>query len=411
MWTYVIIEPVLISLSQVQLTQELALNPCKSVSRLSQTKPMYEMKLLQNTLTKIARLLQIGYGSAGAAIISKNMSGDAFNPIMPGRKVHAVFGFCDIRRFTDITECLQEHVMMFTNTIGHIVHHAAYSFHGHANKNIGDAFLLVWNIPDDSAEVTRIKQARPPAHLAPTIINDDNDDDDDNHAFLFFDEEGSKTIKQLKMMAQHSLYVHPDPRDHPQHHHHQPPPPPQLQDVATVADNALMAFLKTMVDIDNSSKLIEYETHPALRERFPELPCFHVKMGYGLHAGWAIDGAIGSRYKIDASYLSSDVNLTSALESTSKIYRVPLIMSHTFYHLLSPYVQRFCRCIDCVLLDTCSTPIALYTCDYVNTDMRQFQGMTDLPTLQLGLVHGFISTFDKGLQAYFTGSCGWTFVR
>ena len=27
-------------------------------------------------------------------------------------------------------------------------------------------------------------------------------------------------------------------------------------------------------------------------------------MGFGLHVGWAIEGAIGSEYKIDASYLS-----------------------------------------------------------------------------------------------------------
>jgi len=58
--------------------------------------------------------------------------------------------------------------------------------------------------------------------------------------------------------------------------------------VATVADNALMAFLKTMVDIDNSSKLREYKSHKILQERFDS--AFAVKMGYGLHVGWAIDG-------------------------------------------------------------------------------------------------------------------------
>ena len=28
-----------------------------------------------------------------------------------------------------------------------------------------------------------------------------------------------------------------------------------------------------------------------------------VTLGFGLHCGWAIEGAIGSEYKIDASYL------------------------------------------------------------------------------------------------------------
>ena len=41
-------------------------------------------------------------------------------------------------------------------------------------------------------------------------------------------------------------------------------------------------------------------------------------MGFGLHVGWAIEGAIGSNYKIDASYLSPNVNLASRLEAACK---------------------------------------------------------------------------------------------
>jgi hypothetical protein len=33
-----------------------------------------------------------------------------------------IFGFCDIRNFTDATEVLQEGVMVFVNEIGAIVH-------------------------------------------------------------------------------------------------------------------------------------------------------------------------------------------------------------------------------------------------------------------------------------------------
>ena len=41
-------------------------------------------------------------------------------------------------------------------------------------------------------------------------------------------------------------------------------------------------------------------------------------MNFGLHIGWGIEGAIGSNHKIDASYLSPNVNLASRLESVSK---------------------------------------------------------------------------------------------
>lgn len=68
--------------------------------------------------------------------------------MMPGKKVMAIFGFCDIRQFTDTTEALQEKVMLFVNEIARIVHGVVNEFLGVPNKNIGDAFLMVWKIPE-----------------------------------------------------------------------------------------------------------------------------------------------------------------------------------------------------------------------------------------------------------------------
>jgi class 3 adenylate cyclase len=68
--------------------------------------------------------------------------------MIPGKKMIAIFGFCDIRNFTDATEVLQEEVMLFVNEIAEIVHGTVDYFSGAANKNIGDAFLLVWKFPD-----------------------------------------------------------------------------------------------------------------------------------------------------------------------------------------------------------------------------------------------------------------------
>jgi len=38
--------------------------------------------------------------------------------------------------------------MVFVNEIGEIVHSIVDFYMGNANKNIGDAFLLVWKYPD-----------------------------------------------------------------------------------------------------------------------------------------------------------------------------------------------------------------------------------------------------------------------
>jgi class 3 adenylate cyclase len=66
---------------------------------------------------------------------------------MKGNKTMAIYGFCDIRKFTETTEALQEKVMLFVNDIAKIVHGVSCEFLGIPNKNIGDAFLIVWKIP------------------------------------------------------------------------------------------------------------------------------------------------------------------------------------------------------------------------------------------------------------------------
>ena len=47
--------------------------------------------------------------------------------------------------------------MLFVNEIGEIVHGVVDQFSGAANKNIGDAFLLVWKIHDEDVERDEIE--------------------------------------------------------------------------------------------------------------------------------------------------------------------------------------------------------------------------------------------------------------
>ena len=58
-------------------------------------------------------------------------------------------------------------------------------------------------------------------------------------------------------------------------------------------------------------------------------PPYHLKvhLGLGLHLGWAIEGTIGSRFKIDASYLSPNVNVAARLEAATHQFGCPLLMS------------------------------------------------------------------------------------
>lgn len=56
--------------------------------------------------------------------------------------------------------------MLFVNIIGQIVHRSVHEHNGKANRNLGDAFLLVWKLPQNTHNsATYINRTKPPEHL------------------------------------------------------------------------------------------------------------------------------------------------------------------------------------------------------------------------------------------------------
>eukprot|EP01017_Pseudomicrothorax_dubius_P002834 TRINITY_DN10243_c0_g1_i2.p1 TRINITY_DN10243_c0_g1~~TRINITY_DN10243_c0_g1_i2.p1 ORF type:complete len:923 (-),score=216.37 TRINITY_DN10243_c0_g1_i2:139-2907(-) len=256
-----------------------------------------EVVIIEQSIMKIATLLALGFGDAGSNIIATNMArGGDLDPMLPGQRKFAIFGFCDIRQFTDATEILQKDVMVFVNSIAEIVHAAVDRFAGSANKNIGDAFLLVWKIPETEEERNA-----------------------DGHQGL----RNTRTVRNL-------------------------------------ADLSLIAFMKIWAQINRSPVLNTYRSKPELIKR---LPNYRVKMGFGLHIGWAIEGAIGSEFKIDASYLSPNVNMASRLEAATKQFGVPILISSALYNFFSSTTKEKCRQIDYVTVKGSLQPIGLFTVD------------------------------------------------
>jgi len=127
-----------------------------------------------------------------------------------------------------------------------------------------------------------------------------------------------------------------------------------------VADLALFSFVKVLAKINKLTHILEYRQHTALNTR---MPGYQVKMGFGLHQGWAIEGAIGSFFKIDASYLSPNVNMASRLEYATKQYGVSILVSGPFATLLSAPIKKYLREIDNVTVKGSVLPITLNTVD------------------------------------------------
>jgi class 3 adenylate cyclase len=120
---------------------------------------------------------------------------------------------------------------------------------------------------------------------------------------------------------------------------------------------------------------MDYRKDPGLLERMPN---YTVNMGFGLHYGWAIEGAIGSMFKIDASYLSPNVNMSSRLEAATRQYGVPILVSGPIYDIFTDDIKMLCRELDTVTVKGSIMPIRLYTVDvdfnHLNQKKDRFEG-------------------------------------
>jgi len=115
--------------------------------------------------------------------------------------------------------------------------------------------------------------------------------------------------------------------------------------VSEIADRSLMAFVKILAELRRSEDIEWYNSHKTLRHQIDR---WRVRIGMAIHVGWAIEGPVGSDFKIDASYLSPTVALCELLESSTKVYGLPLIISESQYKILSLRAKERMRKIDVV---------------------------------------------------------------
>lgn len=270
----------------------------KELYAMMKEKAKFETSLLESIIVKIGALLALGFGEAGSAIIAENMAAEGkINPMLEGKKTYAVFGFCDIHQFSEVTTILESDIMSFVNLVADIVHNCVDDYAGAPNKNIGDAFLLIWKLP-----------------LEELIVDND------------------KKVQNMKGG-------------------------PKTQ--ATI-DMAIFAFIKIIAKINKSEKLEHYQHDERIKK---ELENYKLRMGFGLHIGWGIEGAIGSQYKIDASYLSPNVNMASRLEAATRQFGVTMLISGKIHTNCSEPYKKIMRHVDKVTVKGSIDPIDLFTVD------------------------------------------------
>mmetsp|Transcript_4336 Transcript_4336/g.4340 ORF Transcript_4336/g.4340 Transcript_4336/m.4340 type:complete len:869 (-) Transcript_4336:157-2763(-) len=287
----------------------------------------YETRLLEDTIEKITGLLRVGFGEAGAGIISANLNLEdnsaVINPLIPGLRIYAIFGFCDIHHFEEINEKLGKDIMTFVNTIALVVHTSVHDWRGQSNKNLGQAFLVVWRIGDEQTlnEILHSNPVKPAAIAPPSSSN------------KHYGKKPKTNAIDLR----------------------------RVPGVDILADSALIAYLKIIAELNRASGILKYREDTRLT--YNGTHDFKVRMGFGLHAGWAIEGAVGSLQKVDATYLSPHVNMAARLETSSKQYGVPILMSQNVFDLMSDDGRKYCRRLDVITVKGSEVPIGIYTYD------------------------------------------------
>jgi len=179
----------------------------------------------------------------------------------------------------------------------------------------------------------------------------------------------------------------------------QPSPAETVAAETKMCDGALTAFRRCVRTIAMSSKLQAYNKHEEILKFFDGH--YTTRIGYGLHYGWAIEGAVGTNIKIDCSYLSPNVNLAARLESATKMYGVNILMSESFYGKLSPAIQSGLRRVDVVCLKGSSIPMAIYTCDRSNGLYIASAAMSKYG--EDNVVHEFQKIFEEGMDGFVSG--------
>jgi class 3 adenylate cyclase len=380
----------------MSLVRRLAENPLGNMSQRKRNSQKHidqtdETFLLDQTLTKISGLLQVGFGAAGAEVIARSMDTSLQNQtyVLPGKRVTAVFGFAIVEDFTVTCGALEEDTITYVNTVASIVHAGAAAFHGAPNKNIGCAFLLVWKICDGTLPGLRDLRDKDPPPNTPEFRQWRT---------------ARRAATSVASRAQDDIAS-------------RPVPPLEM------VESALAAFLKVQVDLRaanaDGGRLSHFCNDPRVKKALGD--DFKVKMGFGLHVGWAIEGTIGSKFKIDASYLSPNVNVSARLEAATHMYDCPLLFSGFFADELSPAARSFCRMVDVVSVKGSNVPLELWTFDistYPGSSPApfttvlnghkvpkavDFAGDLYYRDLQRDISPDFMSRFNDGIQDYVAG--------
>ena len=133
-----------------------------------------------------------------------------------------------------------------------------------------------------------------------------------------------------------------------------------LPGISTFTDRAVLGMLKSFAGIHRDNSLRAWSRDFRLSAG---VGAWSLTLIFGMDAGWAVEGAVGSEYKIDATYLSPHVNMASRMMSACKHYGVTILLSEAVQELMSGPGRRKLRNLDRVTVKGSAHVQNIYTYD------------------------------------------------
>eukprot|EP00549_Striatella_unipunctata_P025579 CAMPEP_0118715196 /NCGR_PEP_ID=MMETSP0800-20121206/26720_1 /TAXON_ID=210618 ORGANISM="Striatella unipunctata, Strain CCMP2910" /NCGR_SAMPLE_ID=MMETSP0800 /ASSEMBLY_ACC=CAM_ASM_000638 /LENGTH=580 /DNA_ID=CAMNT_0006621297 /DNA_START=822 /DNA_END=2561 /DNA_ORIENTATION=+ len=391
----------------------------------------YETEQLITAISKITDLLRKCWGVAGADIISSNLARgegasltNVVNPCIPGKNVYALFGFAAISGFDKHLRALGGEVMILINDVASVLHTEVYRWgfedSGQCNKNLGSSFLMVYRIGD-------VKEVKEKLRKATNVVFSATDSQSDarssfresstrrrkKYGLANVPQMGGAKLAASKLRRRLGRLVSANVVTLSL---------ASLPGINAFTDRALIGMLKSFASMCRDRKLLAWKNDFRLGAG---VGAFFVDMIFGMDAGWAVEGAVGSDYKIDATYLSPHVNMASRMMSACKQYGVTILLSQAVEELLSSAARSKLRHLDTVTVKGSTLKQRIFTYDarrlgvdyflFDRTDEQAdldsdrynsniFNSDQDLISMRQHVSDKFYDLFAKGRDQYLEGN-------
>lgn len=137
------------------------------------------------------------------------------------------------------------------------------------------------------------------------------------------------------------------------------------KDIKQMADLSLCAVFDSISNVKSRKMINNWKFDDNINKHISN---FTPNVSFALHIGNAIEGMIGSQFKIENCYVSKNMVVLEKIKQLLPVYSVDILMSDAFYSQLSEDMKEICRLIDVVKFKESITYTKLYTVD-INTNL------------------------------------------